>query len=60
MSKPSRWKRAGAVQWNDHDAVIVFDKDGKFRVKRWLQLKRFIAGPRHADGKKGADRRRDV
>jgi hypothetical protein len=45
MPKPSRWKKAGAVQWDDHDAVIVFDKDGNMvRVKRWLQVKRFLFG----------------
>ena len=43
--KKSRWKRAGEVQYDDHDAVIVFDIYGnKIRVKRWLQWKRYLAG----------------
>ena len=43
--KPSRWQRAAEPQWDDHDAVMVIGKNGRFRVTRLLQLKRFIVGP---------------
>ena len=40
----SRWQRAGDVRWDDHPAVIVYRNGEPVRVKRWLQLKRFLFG----------------
>lgn len=45
-TKASRWKRAGQVHYDDYATSVVWDINGlAVRVRWWLRVKRFIAGP---------------
>jgi hypothetical protein len=43
MSEPTKWRRARKPQPDDHDAVLVYKKNGKVKVVWWLALKRWAS-----------------
>jgi hypothetical protein len=43
MPEASPWRRARKPQPDDHDAVLVYKKNGKVKVVWWLAVKRLFS-----------------